>query len=70
MLNENNDWCDKNGRIFIVAFDEGQYLRFFNKRFDLLLSWSIDNLKNYTFVLKKLKQGYKHADITSFRISP
>ena len=55
MLNENNDWCDKNGRIFIVAFDEGQYLRFFNKRFDLLLSWSIDNLKNIYVCLKKVK---------------
>jgi hypothetical protein len=54
MLNEINDWCDKNGRIFIVAIDEAQYLRFFNKRFDLLLSWSIDNLKIYV-CLKKVK---------------
>ena len=54
MLNENNDWCDKHGRIFIVAFDEAQYLRFSNKRFDLLLSWSIDNLKIYV-CLKKVK---------------
>ena len=55
MLNEINDWCDKHGRIFIVAFDEAQYLRFFNKRFDLLLSWSIDNLKNIYVCLIKVK---------------
>jgi Archaeal ATPase. len=55
ILNEINDWADKHGRIFIVAFDEVQYLRFFNKIFDLLLSWSIDNLKNIYVCLIKVK---------------
>jgi AAA+ ATPase superfamily predicted ATPase len=57
MLNEINNWCDKHGRIFIVAFDEAQYLRFSNKRFDLLLSWSIDNLKNIFFVITGSEVG-------------
>jgi AAA+ ATPase superfamily predicted ATPase len=57
MLNEINNWCDKHGRIFIVAFDEAQYLRFSNKRFELLLSWSIDNLKNVFFVITGSEVG-------------
>lgn len=55
-----DDWCRKNRRIFIIALDEAQYLRFSNKRYDLLLAWSIDNLSNILYVLTGSEVGLLH----------
>jgi len=55
-----DDWCRRNGRIFIIALDEAQYLRFSNKRYDLLLAWSIDNLSNILYVLTGSEVGLLH----------
>ncbi|MFZ8791355.1 MAG: hypothetical protein ACO2OS_03620 [Thermosphaera aggregans] len=55
-----DDWCRRNGRIFIIALDEAQYLRFSNKKYDLLLAWSIDNLSNIFYVLTGSEVGLLH----------
>jgi len=55
-----DDWCRRNKRIFIIALDEAQYLRFSNKRYDLLLAWSIDNLSNILYVLTGSEVGLLH----------
>jgi len=44
-LKEVDRWCEKCRRVFVVAFDEAQYLRFSSRRFDLLLAWALDNLR-------------------------
>ncbi len=51
LLSEINLWCSKHGMRFIFVFDEAQYLRFSNVRYDGLLAWAVDNLSNITFIL-------------------
>jgi AAA+ ATPase superfamily predicted ATPase len=57
ILSEINGWCSRRGRRFIIALDEAQYLRFSSRRFDLLLAWSIDNLKNIVHILPGSEVG-------------
>jgi AAA+ ATPase superfamily predicted ATPase len=57
ILSEIDDWCSRRRRRFIIALDEAQYLRFSNRRFNLLLAWSIDNLKNIVHVLTGSEVG-------------
>ena len=56
-LGEVDTWCSEHGRLFVVAFDEAQYLRFTGRRFDLLLAWALDNLRRVSFVLTGSEVG-------------
>lgn len=51
ILSEINEWCNKHNMRFIFTFDEAQYLRFSNIRYDGILAWAIDNLSNISFIL-------------------
>ncbi len=51
LLSVIDSWCEKHGLKFIFVFDEAQYLRFSNIRYDGILAWAIDNLNNTIFVL-------------------
>lgn len=57
ILMEINNWCAKHDTRFFLVFDEAQYLRFSNVRYDGLLAWSIDNMKNVTFILTGSEVG-------------
>ncbi|MCC5998623.1 MAG: ATP-binding protein [Thermofilum sp.] len=52
-----NDWCEERGERFIFAFDEAQYLRFSNVRYDGIIAWAVDNLKNLSFLLSGSEVG-------------
>jgi len=56
-LSEVNSWCVTHGVRFVVVFDEAQYLRYSNVRYDGLLAWAIDNLSNTTFILTGSEVG-------------
>ncbi len=51
LLSEMNSWCSRHNMRFIFVFDEAQYLRFSNVRYDGLLAWAVDNLSHVTFIL-------------------
>lgn len=51
LLSEINSWCNKHNIRFTLVFDEAQYLRFSNVRYDMLFAWCIDNLSNITLIL-------------------
>ncbi len=57
VLSRVNDWCEERGERFIFAFDEAQYLRFSNVRYDGIIAWAIDNLENLTFLLSGSEVG-------------
>ncbi|MGC9164998.1 MAG: AAA family ATPase [Thermoprotei archaeon] len=57
LLSEINSWCGKHGMRFVFVFDEAQYLRFSNVRYDGLFAWAVDNLSNITFVLTGSEVG-------------
>ncbi|RLF90555.1 ATP-binding protein [Thermococci archaeon] len=42
---------------FVIAIDEAQYLRFSRTRYDMLISWAIDELENVTFILTGSEVG-------------
>ncbi|MHB1830371.1 MAG: AAA family ATPase [Candidatus Micrarchaeaceae archaeon] len=53
-----NEWCMARKLVFIIAFDEAQYLRFGGRvRYDGIIAWSIDNLSNIIFVLTGSEAG-------------
>ena len=45
------------GMRFVFVFDEAQYLRFSNVRYDGVFAWAIDNLSNLTFILTGSEVG-------------
>ena len=52
LLERINDWCEKRGLRFVLAFDEAQYLRFSgNVRYDGVFAWCTDNLPNITIIV-------------------
>jgi hypothetical protein len=58
LLKEINEWCKSKKLLFIIAFDEAQYLRFSGKvRYDGIIAWSVDNLSNITFILTGSEAG-------------
>ncbi len=50
LLSEIDLWCRRHGMRFVFVFDEAQYLRFSNVRYDGILAWAIDNLSNVIFI--------------------
>jgi len=52
-----NEWCRDHGMRFVFVFDEAQYLRFSNVRYDGVFAWAIDNLGNLTFILTGSEVG-------------
>ena len=57
LLSEINSWCSRHGMRFVFVFDEAQYLRFSNVRYDGILAWAVDNLSNITFILTGSEVG-------------
>jgi len=57
ILSEINEWCSKHNMRFIFIFDEAQYLRYSNIRYDGILAWAIDNLSNISFILTGSEVG-------------
>ncbi len=57
LLSEIDLWCRRHGMRFVFVFDEAQYLRFSNIRYDGILAWAIDNLSNVTFILTGSEVG-------------
>ena len=58
LFKEINEWCKSRKLIFIIAFDEAQYLRFGGKvRYDGIIAWGVDNLSNITFILTGSEAG-------------
>ena len=57
LFSEINEWCGKHNMRFIFVFDEGQYLRFSNVRYDGIFAWAIDNFNNITFILTGSEVG-------------
>ncbi|RLF02717.1 MAG: ATP-binding protein, partial [Thermoprotei archaeon] len=57
LLSEVDEWCGKRGMRFVFVFDEAQYLRFSNTRYDGVVAWAVDNLSNVTFVLTGSEVG-------------
>jgi len=57
LFSEINSWCSRHGMRFAFVFDEAQYLRFSNVRYDGLLAWAVDNLSNITFILTGSEVG-------------
>jgi len=52
LLERINDWCERRGLRFVLAFDEAQYLRFSGKvRYDGIFAWAIDNLPSITIIV-------------------
>ena len=51
LFSEINLWCSRHGMRFVFVFDEAQYLRFSNVRYDGILAWAVDNLSSITFIL-------------------
>jgi AAA+ ATPase superfamily predicted ATPase len=54
-----NQFAKKEGKRFIIAVDEAQYLKF-GKRIDVLLAYCADNLPNLSFVLTGSEVGMLH----------
>ncbi len=52
-----DEWCGSHGLRFVVVFDEAQYLRYSNIRYDGVIAWAFDNLRNVTFVLTGSEVG-------------
>lgn len=69
LLKGMNDWCRDGRLVYVIVFDEAQYLRFGGSvRYDMLLAWSIDNLSNLSYVLTgsevgMLKEFLKYDDV-------
>ncbi len=57
LLEAVDSWCGRHGSKFIFVFDEAQYLRFSNIRYDGILAWAIDNLDNISFILTGSEVG-------------
>ncbi len=57
LLSEIDLWCRRHGMRFVFVYDEAQYLRFSNVRYDGILAWAIDNLSNVTFILTGSEVG-------------
>jgi len=52
-----DEWCEEKGERFVFAFDEAQYLRFSNIRYDGIIAWAVDNLRNLSFLLSGSEVG-------------
>lgn len=46
-----NEVSKKNNDIFILAIDEAQYLKYSGKRYNNVLAWAYDNLKNIHIII-------------------
>ncbi|MCL4420514.1 MAG: ATP-binding protein [Candidatus Thermoplasmatota archaeon] len=46
-----NEVSLKNNNIFILAIDEAQYLKYSGKRYNNILAWAYDNLKNVHIII-------------------
>ncbi|WMT50553.1 MAG: ATP-binding protein [Ferroplasma sp.] len=46
-----NEISQKNNSIFILAIDEAQYLKYSGKRYNNILSWAYDSLKNIHIII-------------------
>ena len=46
-----NEISQKNNNIFILAIDEAQYLKYSGKRYNNVLAWAYDNLKNIHIII-------------------
>ena len=58
LLSSINKWCSDKGTRFLFVLDEAQYLRFSRKvLYDGVIAWSMDNLKNITFILSGSEVG-------------
>ena len=58
LLSSIDKWCSKRGARFLFVLDEAQYLRSSRKVvYDGVIAWSIDNLKNITFILSGSEVG-------------
>ena len=57
ILRHIDDWCVDHEMRFIIVFDEAQYLRFSNVRYDGVLAWAVDNLPSITFILTGSEVG-------------
>lgn len=45
-------WAKEHSTRFVIAFDEAQYLRFSGRvRFNGIIAWSVDNLRNLTIII-------------------
>lgn len=52
ILKKINQWSKERSAMFVIAFDEAQYLRFSGRtKYDVLLAWSVDNLSNIAYIL-------------------
>jgi hypothetical protein len=52
LLGAIDEWCSGKKLFLVIAIDEAQYLRFGGRtRYDGIMAWSIDNLKNIGYVL-------------------
>ena len=52
-------FAKKEGKRFIIAIDEAQYLKF-GRRIDVLLAYCVDNLPNLSFILTGSEVGMLH----------
>lgn len=57
LFNAIDEWCWRNSTRFILVFDEAQYMRFSNVRYDGVLAWAYDNLSNITFIVTGSEVG-------------
>lgn len=58
LLSSIDKWCSSKSTRFLFVLDEAQYLRFSRKViYDGVIAWSIDNLKNITFILSGSEVG-------------
>ncbi len=57
VLSEVDGWCARHGMRFVFVFDEAQYLRFSNTRYDGVIAWAVDNLPSITFILTGSEVG-------------
>ena len=46
-----NEISEKNNDVFILAIDEAQYLKYSGKRYNNILAWAYDNLKNIHIII-------------------
>ena len=52
-----DEWCSDHGLRFAVVFDEAQYLRYSNTRYDGVVAWAVDNLPHLSFILTGSEVG-------------
>ena len=58
LLGRIDDWCERRGLRFVMAFDEAQYLRFGGAvKYDGIIAWCVDNLPNVTFIVTGSEVG-------------